>query len=193
MPKSDAFVSLEGYAPVADRILLFYRQYPSGRINTELVSRADGEITFKALLFREPAECYPAATGWASERVGDGEVNTVACLENTETSAIGRALANMGFTASSKRPSREEMEKAGRVRRRLTLAPADGPSGAALQAHADAAHDLLTLLVAAERRGFSARRAGVLRTRANAFPVVPLARVQRIESRLRGWLRRRPV
>jgi len=34
-------------------------------------------------------------------------------LENAETSAIGRALANMDY-AKGKRPSREEMEKAAR-------------------------------------------------------------------------------
>jgi len=32
-------------------------------------------------------------------------------LENCETSAIGRALANAGFAAKGKRPSREEMAK----------------------------------------------------------------------------------
>jgi hypothetical protein len=32
-------------------------------------------------------------------------------LENCETSAIGRALANAGYAAKGKRPSREEMSK----------------------------------------------------------------------------------
>ena len=108
---------LSDYALVADRITLFYERYPDGRIVTELHSRADREITFRALVYRSAADLQPAATGWASEREGDGEINRVACLENTETSAVGRALANLGFTASSRRPSREEMEKA----RRMTI------------------------------------------------------------------------
>ena len=33
-------------------------------------------------------------------------------LEVCETSAIGRALANLGYAAKGKRPSREEMSKA---------------------------------------------------------------------------------
>lgn len=119
MPKTDRTFNPDGYATVAERITLFYEKHPAGRIQTELVSRDDGEITFKALVYRDLADATPAATGWASERVGDGEINTVACLENTETSAIGRALANLGFTASTRRPSREEMEKAERARRRL--------------------------------------------------------------------------
>src|SRR5215208_7330215 len=137
MSKTDSFFSPDQYATVAQRIELFYSRFPQGRITTELVSRADGEITFKALVYRDSSEMPPAATGWASEREGDGDINTVACLENTETSAVGRALANLGFTASSRRPSLEEMAKASRARRRLTLA-AEAPT---LQPRANAVHD----------------------------------------------------
>src|SRR5688572_22718160 len=115
------------YATVAERITLFYERYPTGRILTRLHSRSDGEITFRALVFRASGDTVPAATGWASEREGDGEINEVACLENAETSAIGRALANLGFTASSNRPSREEMEKASRARTQLDPQPAYRP------------------------------------------------------------------
>ena len=69
-------------------------------------------MIFRAAVFRAAEDREPAATGWAAERVGDGEVNAVACLENTETSAIGRALANLGFLASRLRPSAEEVAKA---------------------------------------------------------------------------------
>jgi hypothetical protein len=115
--------NLSDYALVSDRITLFYERYPTGRIITQLHSRTDREITFRALVYRGGDERRPAATGWASEREGDGEINRVACLENTETSAIGRALANLGFTASSRRPSREEMEQAARQRARLASHP----------------------------------------------------------------------
>jgi hypothetical protein len=114
---------LAAYALVADRITLFYERYPAGRIVTELVSRTEREVTFRALVFRGADDVRPAATGWASEREGDGQINEVACLENTETSAVGRALANLGFTASSRRPSREEMEKAARQRAWLASRP----------------------------------------------------------------------
>jgi len=110
----------EGYAPVAERIRLFYEVHPLGRIETELVTRTAHRVVFKALIFRSATDERPAATGWAAEREGDGEINLVACLENTETSAVGRALANLGFTASRQRPSAEEMAKASRARARLT-------------------------------------------------------------------------
>jgi hypothetical protein len=60
------------------------------------------------------------STGWAEEIVGNSPVNKTSALENCETSAVGRALANFGFQGknpSATRPSRNEMEKVERVRR----------------------------------------------------------------------------
>src|SRR5919206_4446029 len=112
MAKGDLGFDGGEYAPVAQRITLFYARYPTGRIITKLVSRSGREVIFQALVYRAAHDARPAATGWAAEREGDGEVNAVACVENTETSAIGRALANLGFTAARRRPSREEMTRA---------------------------------------------------------------------------------
>ena len=191
MPKTDAQFDPALYAPVADRIQLFYERYPKGRLVTELVTRRDGETVFRALAYRDDSDPHPAATGWAAERDDDGDINAVACLENAETSAIGRALANLGFTASLRRPSREEMAKAERAHRRLTIAPAVPTENPALQTRANAAHDLLELVVVAERRGFSPRRGELLRARvAGPSPLAP-RRVRRLETRLRAWLRSR--
>jgi hypothetical protein len=57
------------------------------------------------------------ATGYAEEVRGAGNVNRTSHVENCETSAIGRALANCGMAGSdmSKRPSREEMAKVQRT------------------------------------------------------------------------------
>jgi hypothetical protein len=56
-------------------------------------------------------------TGYAEEVRGAGNVNRTSHVENCETSAIGRALANCGMAGSdmSKRPSREEMSKVQRT------------------------------------------------------------------------------
>ena len=193
MSKTDSFFNPDQYATVAERIELFYERYPEGRINTDLVGRADGQITFKAYIYRSAAETVAAATGWASEREGDGDINTVACLENTETSAVGRALANLGFTASSKRPSREEMEKAVRVRSSLTLRSRTAKESVALHSQADTADDALQLLSAAVRKGFSVQRAEILRNQVNRYPGLPPSRVRKIETMLRAWIRRREM
>jgi len=189
MPKSDATFDPRAYATVADRIILFYQQFPAGRINTELVSRDAREVTFKALVFRLVDDAAPAATGWASERFDDGDVNTVACLENTETSAVGRALANLGFTASPRRPSREEMEKAERTRQRRAATP-HRPSGES-EHRVTAIHEVLQLLAAARRSGFPAGRSAIIEAHVNQAPGLLLPRMRRLEQRVRAWLRRR--
>jgi len=189
---------LSAYALVADRITLFYERYPAGRIVTELFSRVDREITFRALVFRGPEDVNPAATGWASEREGDGQINQVACLENTETSAVGRALANLGFTASSRRPSREEMEKAARQRARIVPRPAPVEPLALLhvpldadplQRRANAVHDVLGLIERAEAIGFPERRGATLRS-AVARPELAPRTLMRLERRIRAWMAR---
>lgn len=213
MPKSDLQLSNGDYAPVADRIRLFYEAYPQGRIVTRLVSRRDREILFRAAVFRTQDDDRPAATGWASERVGDGDINTVACLENTETSAIGRALVNLGFTASRHRPSAEEMAKAERARTRcdqqqpvavpaatapstLAIRPravreagpvAADPVDQALQIRADAVSDFLDLVRAAEHAGLRPHRARALGARALRGEGSPEV-MRRFARRLRRWV-----
>lgn len=113
------------YAPVAERITRFYALHPHGRIVTRARRVTERIVLFEALVYRASADAAPAATGWASETPGDGDINTVACVENTETSAIGRALANLGITAARTRPSREEMAKADRVRRESSARTGD--------------------------------------------------------------------
>lgn len=187
MPKTVSLVDLSDYAPVADRLTLFYSKHPNGRVITDLVSRDNGEITFRARIYRSQDDRAPAATGWASERIGDGEVNEAACLENTETSAVGRALANLGFVASTKRPSREEMEKVGRVR--LQYADSRKPrESRQLQRHANSAQDILDLVSAARQCGMSAKRIEILR--AGALQPLSPPRVEKLEASLRSWLRR---
>ncbi|HEY3133845.1 MAG TPA: hypothetical protein VGJ47_04380 [Gemmatimonadaceae bacterium] len=188
MSKTDSIFSSDQYATVAERIELFYSRFPQGRINTELVAREDGEITFKALVYRTANDTFAAATGWASERVGDSDINTVACLENTETSAVGRALANLGFTASSKRPSREEMEKVARLRSSLSLRQ-KREERAQLQSLPNVTDDFLEILARAEQQGFPLRRSEILRERVKQ-PGLSASRVRKIESSIRTWVRR---
>lgn len=197
------------YATVAERVRLFYATYPLGRIETDMVDHTDQEIVFKALVYRQPNDKRPAATGWAAERIGDGEINVVACLENTETSAVGRALANLGFTGTRQRPSAEEMAKSSRVRARLSLQrpelatavgsvrePTVGRSGhessRSLGAEGPPAvvRDLLSLLQRAEMLGLRAMRVQRWRDTLNGG-LPSAADLTRCERRLRLWIERR--
>ena len=184
-------LDLASYAPVAERITLFYETFPRGRIITELVSRTERDVVFRALVYRDASEAEPSATGWAAEREGEGEINTVACLENTETSAIGRALANLGFTASRERPSAEEMAKASRARvysfggaRSPSVARRDLPNDSTTE---PLVADLCALITRAERAGLRARRAARWREIV-ASGALSSEALLRCERRLRLWI-----
>jgi hypothetical protein len=191
MPKTDVLFDPSRYATVAERIALFYGSHPNGRIQTEMVNRDAASVTFKALVFRGESDTEPAATGWATEREGDGDINTVACLENTETSAIGRALANLGFQAAKERPSVEEMKKAARARRNRGLGgpSRNGAFGVAERSpeYRYASADLLELLIEAEQVGLRADRAQRLRNELSHGPM-PAERMAVVERSLRNWL-----
>ena len=191
-----------GYATVAERVRLFYSAHPLGRIETQLIERTEREIVFKAMVFRGPNDPAPGATGWASERVGDSEINAVACLENTETSAVGRALANLGFTASRERASGEEIAKASRARARLRLEPdvaettsgsgetSESPQSEALTTgESTLARDLLNLIDRAALLGVRAARIERWKNDVRVAGVPP-ADLVRCERRLRVWIER---
>lgn len=179
--------NLAGYAPVAERITQFYEAHPGGRIVTELVSRSANEVVFRASVYRDAGETGPAATGWAAEREGDGDVNEVACLENTETSAVGRALANLGFTASRLRPSTEEMVKAARARARIGRQRLAVREPEVLRQRAMYARDLQNLVSAAERIGLRPLRGARWREQLAGSPPDE-QRLVLLERRLRDWI-----
>lgn len=102
---------LSQYDLVEDRIAKFWKDYPDGRISTEVVEHTLQRFIIKASIYRTEVDAYPWATGFAEETVSTRGVNSTSALENCETSAIGRALANAGYASKGKRPSREEMSK----------------------------------------------------------------------------------
>jgi hypothetical protein len=112
---SNAGGRLADYAEVKDRLLKFRQKYPDGSINTELVSWENGIVVVKAYIYRNPEEQYKgliAATGYAYENEEKGHVNATSALENCETSAVGRALAFLGFDVRKSIASKLEMELA---------------------------------------------------------------------------------
>jgi hypothetical protein len=89
------------------------------------------------------------ATGYAEEVRGSGNVNRTSHVENCETSAVGRALANAGYAGSdvNKRPSREEMSKVQRMSQgtdaRMPSVQVTQPAGAASDKQVGFAKSLL--------------------------------------------------
>ena len=111
LPKFD----LNNYETVEDRLKVFWKDYPEGRIETEVVHITDDGtcVTIKSAIYKEINDTNPVATGIAQETKGQGGfANADAWMENCETSSIGRALANWKYQGNNKpRPSQEEMKK----------------------------------------------------------------------------------
>jgi len=103
--------NLADYETVESRLEKWWKDYPDGRISTKIEQATDTRYIVSAELYKTEADAKAYATGLASESVSDRGVNSTSALENCETSAIGRALANAGYAAKGKRASREEMTK----------------------------------------------------------------------------------
>jgi len=103
--------NLADYETVESRLEKFWKEFPDGRVSTELEVCEAHRYVIKAYLYRTYLDQVAYSTGFAEEKDSDRGVNATSALENCETSAIGRALANAGFATKGRRPSREEMVK----------------------------------------------------------------------------------
>jgi len=118
---------LSQYETVDTRIHKFWAEHKSdGRLHTRLIDVIRDE-SGRPLQYVMEAEVWIAdrliANGYAEEVVGGSPVNKTAALENCETSCLGRALANAGYSKEKFRASMTEMTKA----ERLTGTPDDDP------------------------------------------------------------------
>jgi hypothetical protein len=107
--------NLEDYETVEERLIKFWKDHPDGQIHTKLLDQSAGRFIVEASIFRTEADNRPWTTGLAEETIQGRGVNATSALENCETSAIGRALANAGYATKGKRASREEMAKVGKA------------------------------------------------------------------------------
>ena len=109
--------NLEDYETVEERLIKFWKDHPDGRIETELIESSGSRFIVHARIFRTEVDSRYWCSGLAEETVQGRGVNSTSALENCETSAIGRALANAGYATKGKRASREEMTKVATVKK----------------------------------------------------------------------------
>lgn len=107
------------YETVEQRLFRAYGDHPEMRVITENLTTAQDRsvltwVVKAEIWFIDETGPFLKATGHAFEIDGQGMANKTSALENAETSAIGRALANAGYSGN-KRTSREEMEKVARA------------------------------------------------------------------------------
>jgi len=103
--------NLDDYETVEERLVKFWKDHPDGQIHTKVLEHTSARFIVEASIYRTEADPRAWTTGLAEETVQGRGVNATSALENCETSAIGRALANAGYATKGKRASREEMTK----------------------------------------------------------------------------------
>jgi hypothetical protein len=103
--------NLEEYTTVRERVIEFWKRFPNGRIETEILDWSDKRFIVGARLYREATDEKPFSTGFANEVITDRGVNKDFALENGVTSAIGVACGHANIGIDKHKPSREEMNK----------------------------------------------------------------------------------
>lgn len=95
------------YLQVKDRVEVFRKHFADEySIITQIIVDDGQRVVMEATVYKDEK---PIASGHAEEIRGQGHVNTTSALENCESSAIGRALANFGL-AGGEYASANEME-----------------------------------------------------------------------------------
>lgn len=109
--------NLADYQTVQERIEIFWRLYPDGRIFNDLVLTNEKEVIIKCSVWKNANQQLPDATDFAQEPITEKGINATSAVENCSTSATGRALSLLGgeLSPSKKRASASEMSKRGRV------------------------------------------------------------------------------
>lgn len=122
-----AHFDLSQYQTVQERVDLFWERYPQGRFNLDIITVSEQQVIIKAEVWTDWAEDKPRAVDYAEERFGSSPVNKTSFIENCASSALGRAISQLGGNLSpkGKRPSASEMEKVNRLNNRDWLKEAE--------------------------------------------------------------------
>jgi|TARA_X000000950_G_scaffold17358_2_gene18845 deoxycytidylate deaminase len=105
-------VNIKGkeYVEVNERLRYFRSTYPNYSLTSEVLEKTDKSILVLATIINEDGRVI--ATGMAEEEKGSTFINKTSYVENCETSAWGRALANFGIGLDTSVASAEEVQNA---------------------------------------------------------------------------------
>lgn len=107
-------IDLGSYTQVKDRIDLFYKAYPEGRLVTDRVEIwmevEPARVVVKALAYRTPDDPLPGV-GWSWMVLpGTSNFTRGSEIENTETSAWGRAIGSLNIGIGNSIATTDEIE-----------------------------------------------------------------------------------
>lgn len=100
----------KSYVMVHERVKAFRENYPDFGMITQIIELSDKRVVMCATI-NDP-NGNPVATGYAYEDAGSSFINKTSYIENCETSAWGRALANFGIGIDGSMCSAEELSNA---------------------------------------------------------------------------------
>lgn len=116
---------LSNYVDVKTRIKMFYDRYPEGSLQFEFKGTLGENIWGVAYAYRTPEDPRPAS-GTASELAKGKTAYTAGSeLMNLETSAIGRAIGNLGIGIEAGMATKDEVEFAKERQREIPTARYD--------------------------------------------------------------------
>jgi hypothetical protein len=105
-------VSIKGksYVEVNERLKYFRQNFKGYSLLSEIVELTDEKIVIKARILSP--DLVEVANGLAYELSGSSFINKTSYIENCETSAWGRALANFGIGLDNSVASADEVSQA---------------------------------------------------------------------------------
>ena len=105
-------VNIKGkeYVEVNERLKHFRSNYKGWCLTSDVVDLTEDRCVIKATIFDDNGNIR--ATGHAYEKDGSSFINKTSFVENCETSAWGRALANLGIGLDTSVASYEEVANA---------------------------------------------------------------------------------
>lgn len=111
----DKKFDLGDYIEVKDRIAIFYELYPQGRLvtgNVDVLTSPDDKqrVMVRAFAYRTPDDPLPGVGCSWMDLPGTTSYTRGSELENTETSAWGRAIASLGILIDRSIASAQEVQ-----------------------------------------------------------------------------------
>ena len=105
-------VNIKGkfYVEVNERLIYFRNNFPNFSLTSEVLEKTDKSILILATITNEEGRVI--ATGMAEEEKGSTFINKTSYVENCETSAWGRAIANFGIGLETSVASADEVKNA---------------------------------------------------------------------------------
>jgi hypothetical protein len=105
--------NIEDYVTVAERIGQFYEKYPEGSLQAEVLEITDHRVVVRACAYRHADDARPGIAHSMLGIPGSTPYTKGSELENAETSAVGRAIALLGFGVKKSIASADELRGKG--------------------------------------------------------------------------------